>query len=266
MPSNFLKPFEDAAVHENISGIIRQHSTNKSDVRQAVTQGLDLSFAKEILDLGCGFGFMAEEVAGRAAPGAHVTGVDACEGNRAPFLEKVLAAGPGAEFLNMTITRDLPWPDRKFDLIVCSYSLYFFYEAIPELARVLKPHGLVLVMTHSENAFRGLFDAAGISYEDSELAGLVRRFSAENGEARLSPFFAEISRIDYPNAILFEPEHFNELVAYVRFKLPLLMNVNSGGEIPESVMRSLHKYISHRGKVVVEKSDTCFRCRRPRSP
>ena len=64
---------------------------------------MDLSFAKHLLDLGCGFGFMGEALARRAAPNAQVVGVDAFRSNREPFLERVGATGRSPRFVCMEL-------------------------------------------------------------------------------------------------------------------------------------------------------------------
>ena len=74
-----LEAFENPARHAAVSALIRSRSTNLTDVRDAVLHGLDLSGARAVLDLGCGFGFMTEVVARRVAPDAEIVGVDACE-------------------------------------------------------------------------------------------------------------------------------------------------------------------------------------------
>ena len=55
-------------------------------------------------------------------------------------------------------------------MVVCSYSLYFFVDALPEIARVITPRGLLLAITHSETSFVGLLGAAGLARAGSILA------------------------------------------------------------------------------------------------
>lgn len=93
---------------------------------------------------------------------------------------------------------------------------------------------------------------------------LARRFSAENGRSLLSQWFGEVTQIDYQNSLRFEAEHTDELLAYLRFKLPLLdSNSKPGDDLPEAIVRSARAALSRFGEVVVEKDDAVFRCRRP---
>ena len=262
-----LWPFESASAHESVSEIIRQRSTNHADVREVALTGLDLSFARQVLDIGCGFGFMAEVLARRVAPDARLTGVDVWPSNETPYRQRVTGTGRRASFVLAKVGSELPFPNAAYDLVVCSYSLYFFVEALPEMARVLAPHGLFLTVAHSERSFLGLLRAAGLGEDGSRLLALSRNFSAENGQARLSQWFGEVNRIDYRNSLHFRAEHADQLLAYLKFKLPLLLpGAAAGSEVPEPLARSVRTTLAKEGEVVVEKTDAAFHCWSPKWP
>lgn len=264
MGSSSLWPYQSPSAHEAVSAIIRRYSTNRTDVREAALSDLDLSFARNILDLGCGFGFMAEVLASRAAPDARLVGVDAWASNEAPFLEKVAASGRSASFECRQLDSELPWPDRSFDLVVCCYSLYFFVQVLPEVARVLAPDGVFLALTHSERSFVGLLQAAELAEDESTLLALMRRFSAESGREMLGRWFGEVTRIDYRNSLRFQAKDADEFLAYLRFKLPFLIPDSAPGEdLPEPLARLAGASLSRLGEVVIEKDDAAFRCRSP---
>ncbi len=247
-----------------MSAVIRRRSTNTRDVREVVLDDLDLSFVRKILDLGCGFGFMAGPLAARVAEDARFIGVDAWAANEASFLQKIADHGRSGIFECKCIETELPWPDGSFDLVVCSYSLYFFVDIIPEIARVLTPDGLFLAITHSEaKVVDGLPDA-GLGHVASGLLALIQRFSAENGRDCLSRSFGEIVRIDYANSLRFAREHEDELMTYLRFKLPFLVPGSTPeDDLPADLLRFVETLMSQNGEVIVDKSDAAFRCRRP---
>jgi ubiquinone/menaquinone biosynthesis C-methylase UbiE len=240
MASPYLSPYEDPAAHASISALIRRHSSNREDVREAMLKNLDLAGAEEVLDLGCGFGFWTEGIAGRVPNTARFTGIDACEGNEHSYLQSVESTGRTARFICATLDRRLPFDDNSFDLVIAAYSLYFFAHIVHDVARVLRPEGRFLAVTHSEDCFAGLLGAVGLSTDDSPLARLIREFSAENGEALLARDFPQVARVDYRNSLSFRREG-----------------------LPEAVTRRASQSLHSRGRVIVQKNDTLFICGGP---
>ena len=98
------------------------------------------------LDVGCGAGFIAEEL---AAMGFAVTGIDpsrvAIEAARAHAQQRRL----GIEYL-VGVGEELPFADAAFDLVSCCDVLEHVRDldrVIAETARVLRPGGLYLFDT-----------------------------------------------------------------------------------------------------------------------
>ncbi|MEL6838989.1 MAG: bifunctional 2-polyprenyl-6-hydroxyphenol methylase/3-demethylubiquinol 3-O-methyltransferase UbiG [Pseudomonadota bacterium] len=105
---------------------------------------------KDVLDLGCAGGFMAEALHDR---GAKVTGID-------PARDAIAAARAHAATSNCDITYDvgvgeaLPYDDAAFDAVVCVDVLEHvsdLTQVIAEIARVLRPGGLLLFDTINRN-------------------------------------------------------------------------------------------------------------------
>ncbi len=263
--TDWLKPFRRPERHEAAAAIVRRRSSNPADIRAVALDGLDLSGVRDALDLGCGFGLWAEELSRRLPEGAHLLGVDALEANRAPFLERAGRGRARAEFLCVQVDERPYRPDESFDLVMAAYSLYFFVEALPDIARVLRPGGLFVAVTHSAGSFASLLSLAGLEPARSPLAGLLERFSAENGAALLAPHFREVERVPYPNRLVFPPGTEEELVAYTGFKLPILTNGEPAPGFAERLRAAAGARHAGGEEVTVEKDDAVFRCRGPRS-
>ncbi|MEM9010774.1 MAG: bifunctional 2-polyprenyl-6-hydroxyphenol methylase/3-demethylubiquinol 3-O-methyltransferase UbiG [Pseudomonadota bacterium] len=101
---------------------------------------------KDVLDLGCAGGFLAEAIAAR---GARVTGID-------PAAEAVAAAKAHADEMGIAIRYDvgvgeaLPYPDSAFDMVACVDVLEHVADldkVLDEIARVLRPGGVFLFDT-----------------------------------------------------------------------------------------------------------------------
>lgn len=105
---------------------------------------------KQVLDLGCAGGFMAEAMAAR---GAGVTGIDPAEG-------AIQAARDHAQAQGLKINYDvgtgeaLPYADASFDAVVCVDVLEHVADlakVLAEVARVLRPGGMFLFDTINRN-------------------------------------------------------------------------------------------------------------------
>jgi 2-polyprenyl-6-hydroxyphenyl methylase/3-demethylubiquinone-9 3-methyltransferase len=105
---------------------------------------------KDVLDLGCAGGFMADAMAAR---GARVTGID-------PAADAVAAARRHSSAVGLTIQYDvgvgeaLPYDAAGFDAVVCVDVLEHVADltrVLAEVARVLRPGGLFLFDTINRN-------------------------------------------------------------------------------------------------------------------
>lgn len=104
----------------------------------------------EILDAACGVGYGAAIL---AAAGAHrVVGLDR---SSEAVLNARERAGGVAEFVLGDLRR-LPFPDASFDLITCFEAIEHVVDAgevLDELARVLRPSGVLLVSSPNRQVF-----------------------------------------------------------------------------------------------------------------
>lgn len=111
---------------------------------------LDIHPGEQIIDIGCGQGYFARELAGA---GAKVVGVDVGGELIRVAKEK---SGPNETYLVLSAEKLANISSGKFDAAICVLALQNIKNlqaAISELSRVLKPNGrAVLVLNHP--AFR----------------------------------------------------------------------------------------------------------------
>ena len=271
--SRVVKVYGNINSHLSVADLIRKRSTNKQDVRDVALAQIDLASLNRILDLGCGFGFFTEALTGKVRSGTAVTGVDLIPGHEPLFLQACARAGIKGSFLPGNVSLITTFEDHAFDLVLCSYALYFFPEMVPHIARILKPDGFFATITHDSQNMGELFDCIK-SVMDSYHAHrdhllpverIIRKFSAENGAAILCQWFGQVKIIDYPNALVYDMEQLNEIMDYFHFKSPFLL---AGTQIDvkeiafhlPALLRQ--KFLSEKG-VVISKNDRIFICTQP---
>jgi len=102
----------------------------------------------EILDAGCGEGYLSRILAKK---GANATGIDSStkliEAARSQNLADALSVS-----FDIGSVDDLPYPDSSFDLVVCNHLVNDLFDPskpISEFARVLRSSGrLIILMLH----------------------------------------------------------------------------------------------------------------------
>lgn len=267
--------FDNVQAHLRIAELIRRFSTNKRNVHETALERLDLTGCRQILDLGCAFGSFTDRLKGRVSPDAVATGVDAIGTYEPLYLAACRRAGVRGRFFSKGTSILETFADRSFDLILCSYALYFFHQAIPEIARLLHQKGTFIAITHHrQNAgemielIKGILDAMGQFHEeDLPVEIITGRFSAENGEALLQPWFGRIDVIDFPNRLVFPKQDVEYVLEYFRFKSPLYFTdtgLDMGAVIP-AVSEHIRRAASGRKDIAITKDDRIFICTLPMS-
>ena len=143
--------------------------------------------ALDVVDIGCGEGYLAIEAAQWAR---HVTAVD-----RSPdVLARAKALGTRRRTTNITWKRGemekLPLPDQSFDLAVLSQALHHAADpatVLSEAARVLRPGGRVLLLdlrSHDEAWVRDQLGDRWLGFEDAQLRGMLE--GAHLADVRIS--------------------------------------------------------------------------------
>jgi len=115
--------------------------------RARVLERLALRAGEHVVDLGCGPGLLAVEMAARVSASGRVEGIDASP-SMLPLAARRCAPFPWVHLQPGDVTA-LPYGDESFHAAVCTQVYEFVADvdlALRELRRVLKPGGRALVL------------------------------------------------------------------------------------------------------------------------
>jgi ubiquinone/menaquinone biosynthesis C-methylase UbiE len=149
------------------------------ELRQKTATLAQLQPGEQVLDVGCGTGTLAREVARRVGKAGHVAGID-------PGAQQIAHARAQAARRNLPIEfqigviEQLPFPDQTFDVVFSTLMMHHLpaplkRQGLAEIARVLKPGGRLVIadFTHKQErqGQAARFHAGGSRMHD--LAALV---------------------------------------------------------------------------------------------
>lgn len=160
--------------------VTRQETDGGSPVQAVIDAVLERA-PRTVLDIGCGDGALAAEL---AVSGPSVVAVDLSEA----MVSLARARGVDARVADI---QDLPFPAASFDCVVAAWMLYHASDldrAIAETTRVLTPTGRLVTGTLSSRHMQELWDAM-----DFPPAAPIT-FSAENGHTVLAPHFGTVTQ------------------------------------------------------------------------
>jgi ubiquinone/menaquinone biosynthesis C-methylase UbiE len=258
--------------------IIKTYSSNKLDIRDVALNNLNCLKAKKVLELGCGYGFFIEKLKGRVHDNTLIIGIDMVENNREPFLHSVSSIQYNGEFISGSADIIKEMPKASFDMIITSYSLYFFPHLIPEIARILAPDGVFIAITHSKKTLQEaiqfihscMSSIGSINKDETVINRLFSAFSLEEGRYLLEKNFNRVERLDYNNSMVFNADHINDFIFYIQKKKNLIYKEvielvpDKIDDIIQCVENKITEYVTANGTIVLNKDDAVFRCFEPK--
>lgn len=271
---NTANIFVDIQAHIESGRFIRDNSENRRDIRDFTFSDVDLSNCKDVLDLGCAYGFFTRGLAGRLHPEAVINGVDLWQGCEEYFVNACRESGFEGRFCLSDQVFCKRYADDSFDLVLCSYTLYFFPEAIAEIARILRPDGYFITVTHAVPHMAELVDIIkmlikkqlGLSMQSLPLEKLCRNFSNHNAFQLLSPLFGDVREKKYTNKLRINDAALSGLINYVCFKRPLFLpkDCDVDKEFIQTVVADhFHDLLSRQEYLTISKNDAVYICRQP---
>lgn len=269
--------FQCLDLHQAVNCIIFGHSTNRQDIRDFALQSIDFARVANILDLGCGFGFSTLGFKGKIRKNTHIVGLDIQEAYQKPFLQACDSIGAIGEFHASDVAELATYPPHSFDLVFSCFSLYFFPEAVKDIARVLTDGGVFVAVTHSQETLKELIqhipptmEALGLGVPELlSIQKLLRTFSAEEGQELVGKYFSSIEKRTFSNSLRFRYKEVPHIEVYLKMKKRLLLkevyeaSPDVVGAALHQIMAALIAEAKEKGTVEFNKNDAVFLCRGP---
>ena len=177
-----------------------KYSTNKQGFGNWITAQYTFPEGASVLELGCGTGSMWQGKEDLIRRCGRLILTDFSAG----MLDKArenLCEYSGIEFQCVDI-QHIPFQDHSFDAVMAHMMLYHvpdLEQGLREVRRVLKEGGTFYCATYGENGIMGwiceTFGDYGVTDQTNH------RFTLQNGEAQLRPFFGDVKRELYEDSL-----------------------------------------------------------------
>lgn len=164
---------------ERFHGFFSFHSQYRK-VRQKALVLAQIRPGERALDVGCGTGTLAIEVARRVGRTGRVVGIDPGAKQIARARAKAVRHHLSIDF-QIGVIEQLPFPDQTFDVVFSTLMMHHLpaplkRQGLAEIARVLKPGGRLIIADFKRKQERtgraARFHAGGSNMQD--LAALVK--------------------------------------------------------------------------------------------
>jgi len=183
---------EQYAVEDGLAARASIYGGGGTDVRDVVLEELARVRPERLLEVGCGWGELAERIADELE--CRVVALDQSE----RMVELSRERGVDAHVADV---QALPFGDDEFDAVVAAWMLYHVPDldrALSECARVLRAGGTFIAVTNAAADFSELWDLVG-----RDTSSRLLTFRAENGEETLSRHFDHVSKHDVLGEVVF---------------------------------------------------------------
>lgn len=178
-----------------------KYSVNKQGFGNWITEHYRFPEHASVLELGCGTGDMWKGKRDLAARCGRLILSDFSAG-MLDQAKETLTDMDGIEYRVVDI-QEIPYPDQSFDAVIANMMLYHVPDlgkGLGEVRRVLKNGGVFYCATYGEN---GMMEYIGSLFSGYNIRTAVStNFTLQNGKEKLSPFFPEVSRDLYEDALL----------------------------------------------------------------
>lgn len=196
--------YKDATNFSARVNLRRRFSTNKQRFSHWAFEQIQPGEGGKVLELGCGPGLLWWVNRERIPASWQIVLSDFSPGMLQAARNRL-----GEERFNFQVVdaQAIPFADESFDAVIANHMLYHMPDlprALSEIRRVLKPGGQLYATTFGKqnlHEMNELLLQACPDIPQAELEAIADNFGLENGQSLLAPFFAQVRRQLYEDAL-----------------------------------------------------------------
>ena len=161
-----------------------------------------LSTTANVLELGCGPGYMWSECIDRIPAGWNITLSDLSDGMLDAAWRDLVVTGRAFKYQQID-AQSIPYPDGTFDIVIANFMLYHVPDrpkALREIQRVLVPAGHFVAATSGPAHLNELNSWLKKANPD-KYNPFNNTFSLDNGLEQIKPFFSSVEIERYDNSL-----------------------------------------------------------------
>jgi len=238
----------------------RRFSTNKQGWHQWVFDQFQFPKTCQVLELGCGPGFLWRENLDCIPDTWKITLSDFSTG-MVDEAEQLLKDKGTFQF-DVIDAQSIALPDEHFDAVIANHMLYHLpnrSKAFEEIARVLKPGGIFYAATNGYEHLKQLDELMLQLHPDMGNADhFTKPFRLENGGNQLSPYFIDIKIHPYDDAL-----QVTEVEPLIDYLVSGIAYSEIDPERFEKFRTFLQQQIDEKGSIHISKETGLFEARKP---
>ncbi|MFG2563060.1 class I SAM-dependent methyltransferase [Streptomyces sp. NPDC048496] len=253
-----------------------RYRTNPRSMLDHMLENLALSGAEELLDLGCGNGFILEHLRPHLAAG-HIVGFDIAPGVLEAARERIEGTVTPCEWVEGSADDLSRFADDSFDRVMANYMMHYVPDidrCLAETRRVLRPGGRFMLTTDRPDSMVEMYEVHFTALKQMGAperlfkATPKARISLENGHEQLAPHFAGVELRTWQDQLQFaSPEpflrfyHAHNYCCAASDAAADELGQTFFAELRERVRAQVQEVIDTRGYFAVTKFTGSFICR-----
>ena len=208
-----------------------------------------------ILELGCGPGYLWKENISRIPAGWRITLSDLSSGMLDAAWRNLVVTGRAFQFKEID-AQSIPFEDEIFDMVIANHMLYHVPErskALKEIRRVLKSDGHLFATTIGQNHLKEIANWTQQVNPGTDFISFGSPFTLENGLEQLKQFFAQVTLSRYPDSLQ---------VTEVKPIIAFILSTSHAAEIVEEEFAKLEieleQELKEKSKIFIQKDSGLF--------